>query len=618
MADEKLKAKTSETQSSELMKHAKSQTYCAKEDPKDKTNAGHHAMDNCIELFKLDYDVEIIDNTGGKLCSHYPAQIVLMGEKRRQECPVRDAEGQQLTLEKARKTLQDVMEKAAASRCRFRFVTPVIYFNGQYVCRSATLAGSKELTLRMASDTVNSAAEAVISTAGAVASTAVGAGAKIYEVGKGWLSYSSAVFWWGGKTDEVAADETDGSPPAEADAGDLSRGTETGSEEAKANLGLYEEYFRNKVDKDKELLQKLNVLHICDLMVEEAKVKYGMVFSSSEKSDQEQRYRDFKLYGFPYPGCEFFADWNANDRRAKGLHYTWHESRNDAVLNVGEPKSVLRELEIDWGKMREWDLEQLTLNYVQALVKLVATGEHGLLVHCISGWDRTPLFISLLRLSLWADGLIHPSLEPAEMMYLTLAYDWYLFGGQWVLPFCFIMLPKLADQRFSAHSYGTFPGKPSPMKSPTPSSGSKLSPTLRRSTRLSEKEQGAQPSAAADNRFWPYPSKSQSAQETSTRHPKTKATTSKSALSSPSKTAVSAAVSPRSKSHSPSRVTSVSSVSMEGRAAAGGGVDLSPSKGLAEGLSALSAASPTKRRSTEKEPGPGSASPAKKVSSRSA
>ena len=29
-------------------------------------------------------------------------------------------------------------------------------------------------------------------------------------------------------------------------------------------------------------------------------------------------------------------------------------------------------------------------------------GEGGLLIHCISGWDRTPLFISLLRMSLWA------------------------------------------------------------------------------------------------------------------------------------------------------------------------------------------------------------------------
>lgn len=54
--------------------------------------------------------------------------------------------------------------------------------------------------------------------------------------------------------------------------------------------------------------------------------------------------------------------------------------------------------------------------------------EHGLLVHCISGWDRTPLFISLLRLSLWADGWIHQSLTVEEILYLTLAYDWYLFG----------------------------------------------------------------------------------------------------------------------------------------------------------------------------------------------
>lgn len=54
--------------------------------------------------------------------------------------------------------------------------------------------------------------------------------------------------------------------------------------------------------------------------------------------------------------------------------------------------------------------------------------DHGLLIHCISGWDRTPLFISILRLSLWADGWIHQSLTVEEMLYLTLAYDWYLFG----------------------------------------------------------------------------------------------------------------------------------------------------------------------------------------------
>lgn len=37
-----------------------------------------------------------------------------------------------------------------------------------------------------------------------------------------------------------------------------------------------------------------------------------------------------------------------------------------------------------------------------SFLPLPGTDDSGLLVHCISGWDRTPLFISLLRLSLWA------------------------------------------------------------------------------------------------------------------------------------------------------------------------------------------------------------------------
>jgi hypothetical protein len=33
----------------------------------------------------------------------------------------------------------------------------------------------------------------------------------------------------------------------------------------------------------------------------------------------------------------------------------------------------------------------------------------GVLVHCISGWDRTPMFISLLRISLWAVSVPTPT-----------------------------------------------------------------------------------------------------------------------------------------------------------------------------------------------------------------
>ena len=67
---------------------------------------------------------------------------------------------------------------------------------------------------------------------------------------------------------------------------------------------------------------------------------------------------------------------------------------------------------------------------ITCLFLFLSLDDSGVLVHCISGWDRTPLFVSLLRLSLWADGLCHRNLSPAEIIYLTIAYDWYLFG--WV------------------------------------------------------------------------------------------------------------------------------------------------------------------------------------------
>lgn len=44
------------------------------------------------------------------------------------------------------------------------------------------------------------------------------------------------------------------------------------------------------------------------------------------------------------------------------------------------------------------------------------------------GWDRTPLYISLLRVLLWAEGLVHQSLDVDQLLYLTVAYDWLLFG----------------------------------------------------------------------------------------------------------------------------------------------------------------------------------------------
>lgn len=69
-----------------------------------------------------------------------------------------------------------------------------------------------------------------------------------------------------------------------------------------------------------------------------------------------------------------------------------------------------------------------------------------LIFRSLSGWDRTPLFISLIRCVAWAEGCsgflplffclcltlfclgaAHASLTVDEFLYLTLAYDWMLF-----------------------------------------------------------------------------------------------------------------------------------------------------------------------------------------------
>lgn len=84
---------------------------------------------------------------------------------------------------------------------------------------------------------------------------------------------------------------------------------------------------------------------------------------------------------------------------------------------------------------------------------LLLIGAGGLLLHCVSGWDRTPLFICLLRCLLWADDLMHCSLTPIQMLYLTLGYDWFLFGhklktrmelGEEILRFTFQFIGEMA------------------------------------------------------------------------------------------------------------------------------------------------------------------------------
>nr|XP_008103757.1 PREDICTED: myotubularin-related protein 14 isoform X2 [Anolis carolinensis] len=295
--------------------------------------------------------------------------------------------------------LQDLIHRSKMARCRGRFVCPVILYKGKHICRSATLAGWGELY--------------------------------------GRTGYN---YIFSGGSDDAWAD------------------TEDLSEEDSAFRNADSQLFDKVRGHDIKLLRYLSVAYICDLMVENKKVKFGLNVTSSEKVDKAQRYADFTLLSIPYPGCEFFKEYKERDYTAEGLVFNWKQDYVDAPLSI--PVSLTRPLNIDWSEYQSWDLVQQTQNYLKLLISIInGDDDSGLLVHCISGWDRTPLFISLLRLSLWADGLIHTSLEPSEILYLTVAYDWFLFGhmlvdrlskGEEIFFFCFDFLKHITSEEFSA------------------------------------------------------------------------------------------------------------------------------------------------------------------------
>ncbi|XP_018961729.1 myotubularin-related protein 14-like isoform X2 [Cyprinus carpio] len=294
--------------------------------------------------------------------------------------------------------LQDLVNRSKMARCRGRFVCPVILYNGKHVCRSSTLAGWGELYGRTGYNYIFSGG-------------------------------SDDTF---GDAEEVLEDD--------------------------CAVGNNDSQLFDKVrGSDIKLLKYLSVRYICDLMVEKKKVKFGLNVTSSEKVDKAHRYADFTLLSVPYPGCEFFREYKDRDYTAEGLVFNWNQDYVDAPLTI--PDFFTRNLNINWSEYRSWDLVQQTQNYLKLLLHIInSDDENGLLVHCISGWDRTPLFVSLLRLSLWADRAVHASLEPSEILYLTIAYDWFLFGhmlpdrlskGEEIFFFCFNFLKHIVCDTFS-------------------------------------------------------------------------------------------------------------------------------------------------------------------------
>lgn len=202
---------------------------------------------------------------------------------------------------------------------------------------------------------------------------------------------------------------------------------------------------------DIEWMQALGISRICDLMVEDAKRVLGFAVCSSEKNDKYERYRDFDISVMPYPGVEFFKDVK---QTTPFLQYDWSKSKYLPDFSL-----AYRKIDLSQARTRNCDVVTLTKNYIKCLLYMICDpNEKSLLVHCITGWDRTPLFISLLRLSLWADGKIHKSLNALQMLYLTLAYDWMLFKhqlshrqmrGEDIFGFCFEFLKFMTTDDFS-------------------------------------------------------------------------------------------------------------------------------------------------------------------------
>lgn len=187
-------------------------------------------------------------------------------------------------------------------------------------------------------------------------------------------------------------------------------------------------------------------------MLEESRKVLGFNVFSSEKSDCFGWYSQYDISNMPYPGAEYFKKFiHTRPQNLSGSVFEWKDVK---FFNLSHQR-----IEFPYNDLRTWDVITLTKNYLKYILYLLCdSNEKNVLIHCISGWDRTPLFVSLIRLSLWADGRIHQNLDSSQILYLTLGYDWLLFNhqlahrqkrGENIFGFCFYFLEFITTEDFS-------------------------------------------------------------------------------------------------------------------------------------------------------------------------
>lgn len=348
-------------------------------------------------LFAEDYDYEVIDNEEGQICATYPLKMYFL----------KGSKGG-ATVQQSTALLEPLQHGARFGRVRTRYPMPVILFRGRNICRSSSLTRRLEALVQTTHNSIRDT-----------------------------LTYSDS-------------NGTQTSPEQQA--------TTVGSDSAEMMelLQTLQSDQTTAMDKhrlaDITLIRTLRVTHIADLMLENYKKIMGVSVCSSEKNDSYKRYADFKLLVLPYPGVEFFRYFSPLEpEMATGLHFDW-----TSWPAVNRPPGSIS---YDHDTITSWDSITLSKNYLKTMLYCLCDPScSGLLVHCVCGWDRTPLFVSLLRLSLWADGEIHSSLTPEQILYLTVSYDWMLFRHQLVVrqthaedifAFCFYFLEHITGPEFS-------------------------------------------------------------------------------------------------------------------------------------------------------------------------
>uniref|UniRef100_A0A6B2EDA4 Putative phosphatidylinositol 3-phosphate 3-phosphatase myotubularin mtm1 n=1 Tax=Phlebotomus kandelakii TaxID=1109342 RepID=A0A6B2EDA4_9DIPT len=406
-------------------------------------------VDKCLALMKCDYNVVEIPNLAGELCNHYPSRLIIPESELSAETNDNDnqlgAQARSYNLQK----LREAIPKARYARCRSRFPVPVLLYKGKLVSRSATISGTPEIYGRSSLDYL------LYGFPPEKASDHDDGSELGMFMSQKWVEGSTSVQFL--RVEEKVNLGVDVQEAREALIADAMR-EEPDSLEIMTRTPATDWQLCDRVrQRDIRLLKSLNVEMIVDFMLEKKKVKFGVNVTSSEKVDKERRYDVFKIVSLPYPGCEFFRVFRDNNFNGEGLIFDWNQSYVDADIDVPEDP-IFVQLPIEWDQYKVWDLVTITQNYLKLLLKYIQDGSSGMLIHCISGWDRTPLFVSLMRLSLWADGLIHQSLSPLQMLYFTIAYDWYLFGhklpdrlnkGEDIFFFCFYFLKYIAHSDFS-------------------------------------------------------------------------------------------------------------------------------------------------------------------------